>query len=159
MGRIVLFPGAFDPVTNGHLDVIERARLLFDELIVAVGRNPEKSSLFAPAERVEMLRELTVRMPNVRVDSYEGLTVDFARRVGAAAILRGIRNASDLQFELELAATNRDIASIETIFIMPSARYAFTSSSLIRQVAAMGGDISSLVPPCVVDRLRTRRPE
>jgi pantetheine-phosphate adenylyltransferase len=160
MVRIGLFPGAFDPATNGHLDIITRGALLFDELVVAVGQNPEKESLFTAAQRVEMLRELVRDMPHVRVESYTGLTVEFARRLGATAILRGIRNASDLQFELELAATNRDVAGIETVFILPSARYAFTSSRLIRQVAAMGGDVSSLVPPAVAERLRAKvRPQ
>ena len=157
MARTAVFPGTFDPVTNGHLDVIARARLLFDELVVAVGHNPEKRSLFPAPERVEMLRELVASMPNVRVETYTGLTVDFARQVGAAAIIRGIRNSSDLQFELELAATNREVAGVETVFILPSARYAITSSSLIRQVASMGGDVSSLVPPLVVERLRAKK--
>lgn len=155
--RIVVYPGAFDPPTNGHLDIIARGRRLFDELVVAVGHNPEKRCLFTPEQRVEMLRELLAETPEVRVDSYTGLTVDYARRIGAAAILRGIRNASDLQFELQLALTNRQVAGVETVFIMPSTEYAFTSSSLIRQVAAMGGDISTLVPAAVVRRMRAKR--
>lgn len=155
--RIAIFPGTFDPVTNGHLDVIQRGRRLFDELIVAVGHNPEKKHLFAQAERVELIGELTASMDNVRVDSFAGLTVDYARRAGAAAILRGIRNSSDLQFEFQVALTNREVAGVETVFIMTSVQYAFTSSSLIKQVAAMGGDVSALVPPAVVRRMREKQ--
>jgi len=151
--RIAVFPGAFDPPTYGHVDVIDRGRRLFDELVVAVGQNPAKRALFSQAERVAMLGELVAEMPNVRVDAFEGLTVDYARRVGAAAILRGIRNTSDLQFEFQIALTNREVAGVETVFIMTSVQYAFTSSNLIKQIAGMGGDISSLVPPLVVKRL------
>ncbi|NQU76360.1 MAG: pantetheine-phosphate adenylyltransferase [Planctomycetes bacterium] len=154
--RIAVFPGAFDPVTNGHMDVIIRGRELFDELVVAVGHNPQKQDLFTPAQRVEMLRGLVVKFSNVRVDSYTGLTVDYAKKVGATVILRGIRNAGDLQFELQMAQTNREVAGIDTVFIMTDARYAFISSSLIKQVAAMGGDVSSLVPTKVAERIRTK---
>jgi pantetheine-phosphate adenylyltransferase len=152
--RIAVFPGAFDPVTNGHLDVIERGRKLFDELVVAVGHNPEKQHLLSQDERVDILRRLLAEKPNVRVEAYTGLTATYARRIGAAAILRGIRNSSDLQFEFQLALTNREVAGVETVFILPSVQYAFASSSLIRQVAAMGGDISGMVPECVIERLR-----
>lgn len=151
-----MFPGAFDPVTNGHLDVIKRGRKLFDELVVAVGNNPEKQDLFTPAERMGILEALVADLPDVRVASYTGLTVDFARKIGAAAILRGIRNTSDLQFEFQIALTNRQVAGIETVFIMTSVEYAFTSSSLIKQVAAMGGDVSALVPPGVAERIRQK---
>lgn len=151
-----MFPGAFDPVTNGHLDVIERGRKLFDQLVVAVGHNPEKHHLFTQAERVEMLRDLVANMDNVRVDAYASLTVDYARKIGASAILRGIRNADDLHFEFQIALTNRQVAGVETVFIMTSVQYAFTSSSLIKQVAAMGGDVSSLVPPGVAERIRRK---
>ncbi len=154
--RIAVYPGGFDPPTNGHLDVIERGRRLFDELVVVVGHNPAKRSLFTPAQRVAMLGELTAEMPNVRVDTFEGLTVDYVRHVGAATILRGIRNAADLHFEFELAFTNRKVADVETVFIMTRGEYAFTSSSLIKQVADMGGDVSTLVPPLVARKLRPK---
>ncbi len=155
--RIAVFPGTFDPVTNGHLDVIRRGRGLFDELIVAIGQNPDKRSLFTQDERAEMIRRLVADYPNVRVESFRGLTVDFARSVGAAAILRGIRNSSDLQFEFQVALTNRAVAGVETVFIMTGPEYAFTSSSLIKQIAALGGDVSALLPPLVVERLRAKQ--
>ena len=152
--RIAVFPGTFDPITNGHLDVIQRGATLFDELIVAVGENPEKATMLDHAERAEIVREIVAGYPNVRVESFTGLTVDYARKAGAAAILRGIRNSSDLQFEFQVALTNRVVAGVETIFIMTSPQYAFTSSSLIRQIATMGGDVSALVPPQVLPHIR-----
>ena len=155
--RIAVFPGTFDPVTNGHLDVIQRGRGLFDRLVIAVGQNPEKTSLFTQAERAELIRELVADMPNVQVAMFQGLTVDYARQIGAAAILRGIRNSSDLQFEFQVALTNRVVAGVETLFIMTSEQYAFTSSSLIKQVAGMGGDVSALVPPNVVRRMHEKQ--
>jgi pantetheine-phosphate adenylyltransferase len=154
--RVAVFPGTFDPVTNGHLDVIRRGRRLFDELIVAVGDNPEKKALFSLQERADLLRRLVADYPNVRVETFTGLTVHFAKKVGATAILRGIRNVSDLQFEFQVALTNRTVAGIETVFIMTSTEYAFISSALIRQIAAMGGDVSALVPPAVVDAMRAK---
>lgn len=155
--RIVVFPGTFDPITNGHLDVIRRGCQLFDKLIVAIGQNPEKKPLFTVEERVSMAKELLREYPNVSVESFTGLTVDFAVRVGASAILRGLRNSSDLQFEFQVALTNRVVAGVETIFIMTSTEYAFTSSSLIKQVVSMGGDVSALVPPLVVERMKAKQ--
>jgi len=154
--QVAVFPGTFDPITNGHLDVIRRGAALFDELIVAVGENPEKRALLDPRERVQMITEAVCDLPSVRVETFRGLTVDFARKVGASAILRGIRNSSDLQFELQVALTNRAVAGIETVFIMTGTEFAFISSGLIRQIAAMGGDVSSLVPPQVLGHLRAR---
>jgi len=154
--RIAVFPGSFDPVTNGHLDVIRRGRVLFDELIVAVGQNPDKRTLFTQAERVEMVRELLADDEGVRVEPYDGLTVDFAGRVGAAAILRGIRNSSDLQSELQMALTNRTLSGVETVFVMTGAEYVFVSSRLIKQIAAAGRDVSSFVPPSVAARMRAK---
>ncbi|KPK83444.1 MAG: phosphopantetheine adenylyltransferase [Phycisphaerae bacterium SM23_33] len=156
--RAAVFPGTFDPITNGHLDVIQRGRKLFDELIVAVGDNPEKKALFSQRERVEMIRKVVADWPNVRVATFRGLTVDFAKKVRAAAILRGIRNSSDLQFEFQVALTNRVVAGVETVFIMTSTEFAFTSSSLIKQIASMGGDVSALVPQAVVEHIRAKRP-
>jgi len=145
--QVAVFPGTFDPITNGHLDVIVRGARLFDELIVAVGDNPQKSSLLPMERRVETVRRAVAGLPNVRVASYTGLTVDFARSLGAATILRGIRNSADLDFESQVAMTNRAVAGVETVFILTSPSCAFISSSLIRQIARMGADISSLVPP------------
>lgn len=152
--RIALFPGTFDPITYGHLDIIRRGSGLFDRLIVGVGQNPDKAVLLNQPERVEIIREVVSDLPTVRVEPFKGLTVDFARRIGAAAILRGIRNSSDLQFEFQVALTNRVVAGIETVFIMTSVEYAFTSSSLIKQIALQGGDVSALVPPQVLGHIR-----
>ncbi len=155
--RVVIFPGTFDPITNGHLDVIQRGRKLFDELIVAVGTNPEKQTLFDSDERVELIRKVLVDYPDVRVEAFDGLTVDFAMKIGAEAILRGIRNSSDLQFEFQVALTNRVVAGVETVFIMTNPDFAFTSSSLIKQIASMGGDVSALIPPPVIDAILKKR--
>lgn len=152
--RIGVFPGTFDPITNGHLDVIRRGGKIFDELVVAVGNNPEKPAVLSQSERVEIIREVTAEMENVRAEAFEGLTVDFVRRAEATAILRGIRNSTDLQFELQASLTNRVVAGVETVFVMTGTEYAFTSSSLIRQVALMGGDVSALVPPAVLPHLK-----
>ncbi len=158
--RIAVFPGQFDPITNGHLDVIERGVRLFDELIVAVGINPEKRELFSLDERVEMIRSLLGKTAGVRVEQYTGLTVDFVRQSKAVAILRGIRDVSDLRYEFQLALANRAVGNVETVFIMTGDQYALTSSSLIRQIVALGGDVNtlaSLLPPIVVERLRHRQ--
>jgi pantetheine-phosphate adenylyltransferase len=154
--RIAVFPGTFDPITNGHLDVIQRGVKLFDELIVAVGDNPDKAALMNHLERAEVIREVVAGIAGVRVETFTGLTVNFARKVGAAAMIRGIRNSSDLQFEFQVALTNRAVAGVETVFIMTSTEYAFTSSSLIRQIATMGGDVSKLVPPQVLPHIQSR---
>ncbi len=154
--RVAVFPGTFDPITKGHLDIIERGRLLFDELVVAVGYNPDKKVLFNQQERAEIIRKLTADMPNVRVEVFTGLTVHFVRRIEAEVMLRGIRNSSDLQFEFQVALTNRVVAGVETVFIMTNPDFAFTSSSLIKQIAAMGGDVSALVPEIVVEAMKAK---
>lgn len=141
-----VFPGMFDPPTNGHLDIIRRAGALFDELIVAVGDNPDKPGLLEAPERMEILRKSVASLPRVRVEAYRGLTVDFVRRIGATVILRGIRNSHDMLFELQMAMTNRAVTGVETLFVMAGPEHAFTSSSLIRQMVRGGGDVSSLVP-------------
>lgn len=158
--KIGVFPGQFDPITNGHLDVIRRSIALFDELIVAVGINPEKRELFTHDERVKMIRSLVRELPHVRVEKYGGLTVDFVKSVQATAILRGIRDVSDLRYEFQLAIANRAVGGVETVFIMAGEQYALTSSSLIRQVVALGGDIRQLrpiLPEVVIERLSEKQ--
>lgn len=165
--HVAMFPGSFDPVSNGHLDVMRRGRRLFDRLVVAVGRNPGKDPLFSSEERVEMIerlvREIVAEEPGeaeVSVESFGGLTVDFARQIGATVLLRGIRNLSDLQSEVQQALTNRQVAGLETAFVVAGQDFAYTSSSLIKQVTAMGRDLSvlkSMVPPLVVKMLREKK--
>jgi pantetheine-phosphate adenylyltransferase len=158
--KIGLFPGQFDPITNGHLDVIRRGAPLFDELIVAVGINPEKREMFTLDERVKIIRSLLKDVPGSRVDKFTGLTVDFARKVKATAILRGIRDVSDLRYEFQLALANRAVGGVETVFIMAGDQHALTSSSLIRQVVALGGDVrqlKTLLPEIVVEMLREKQ--
>ena len=151
-----IFPGSFDPITNGHLDVIHRGIKLFDELIIAVGRSPVKNQLFTPEERVEMIAELITDMPGVSVETFEGLTVEYATRKKADVILRGLRSLTDVQYEFQLAMTNRAVAGIETVFIMTSEQYGFTSSTLIREIASLGGDLSNLIPKNIQKRLKKR---
>jgi len=152
--RLAMFPGTFDPITNGHLDVIRRGAALFDRLVVAVGDNPEKVALLDQKTRAEIIGRIVADMSNVRVETFTGLTVDFVRRCGADIILRGIRNSSDLQFEFQVALTNRAVAGVETVFILTGAEFAFASSSLIKQIAQMGGDVSALVPPQVLSHIQ-----
>ncbi len=158
--RIGLFPGTFDPITNGHVDVIRRGRVLFDKLIVAIGKNPAKSELFSVEERLDMIRQILDDCgPSVEVTTFSGLTVDYARSIHATAILRGLRNVTDLNFEFQLALTNRAVADIETVFIMTGEMYAFTSSSLIKQIAS-AGDIDRLhrlLPPLVIELMRKKK--
>jgi pantetheine-phosphate adenylyltransferase len=155
-----VFPGQFDPITNGHLDVIRRGTVMFDELIVAVGVNPDKKEMFSLDERVEMISDLLKDVPRTRVEKYTGLTADFVRKAKATAILRGIRDVSDLRYEFQLALANRAVGGVETVFIMTGDQYALTSSSLIRQVVSLGGDLqqlSAVLPPLVIKRLRSKQ--
>ncbi len=157
--KVGVFPGQFDPITNGHLDVIRRGVRLFDELVVGVGINPEKRELFTLDERVRMIRSLLKDEPGVRVEQYKGLTVDFVRHCKATAILRGIRDVSDLRYEFQLALANRAVGEVETVFIMAGDQFALTSSSLIRQVVALGGDVRqlrSILPDIVIEKLREK---
>jgi pantetheine-phosphate adenylyltransferase len=148
--KIAVFPGQFDPITLGHLDIIQRGSVLFDELIVAVGVNPDKRELFTHEHRLEMIDELLKQneLTNVRAALYTGLTADFVKASKATAILRGIRDVSDLRYEFQLALANRAVGGVETIFIMTGERYALTSSSLIRQVVQLGGDVDQLRSVC-----------
>jgi pantetheine-phosphate adenylyltransferase len=151
-----VFPGSFDPITNGHLDVIRRGTNLFDELIVAVGNSPVKKPLFTLAERVEMIKPLVADMASVKVQSYDGLTVEYAASAGATVILRGLRNLTDVQYEFQLAMTNRAVAGIETVFVMTGEQYGFTSSTLIREIATLGGNVSNLIPQQIYEKLQKK---
>ena len=152
-----LCPGSFDPVTNGHLDIIERTARHFDHVIVAVIRNPQKSeSLFTLEERQEMLREVTAHLPNVRIDFFMGLLVDYAKEHDASAIVKGLRAMSDFDYELQMAQMNERLSGIDTFFISTSPQYSFLSSSLVREVARFGGDVTNMVPPAVAKRLSER---
>jgi len=154
---IAIYPGSFDPPTNGHLDLIERGANIFDELIVAILRNPEKQPLFSVAERRLMLESMTSSFPNVRVETFDGLTVDYALSVKATAILRGIRAISDYEYELQMALMNRKMhPELETVFMMPAERYSYLSSRLVREVAQLGGSIQGLVPLMVEQRLKEK---
>ena len=152
-----LCPGSFDPVTTGHLDIIERTARHFDDVIVAVIRNAQKSeSLFTLEERQEMLREVTAHLPNVRIDSFKGLLVDYAKDHDAQAIVKGLRAMSDFDYELQMAQMNERLSGIDTFFISTSPQYSFLSSSLVREVARFGGDVHNMVPPAVAKRLSER---
>jgi pantetheine-phosphate adenylyltransferase len=152
----VVCPGSFDPVTNGHLDIIGRAAKLHDEVIVAVLRNPSKSSLFTADERVEMLTEVTKDLPNVRVAKFEGLIVDFCRANDVSAIVKGLRAVSDFDYEMQMAQMNYNQAGVETLFMTTNPLYAFLSSSLVKEFAHFGGDVSVLAPEPVLRRLTER---
>ena len=156
---IAVFPGTFDPVTHGHVDVIRRGAALFGELIVAVGTNPDKSSLLPETERTELVRKVAAGLGvgNLRVEAYSGLTVDFARRAGAAVLLRGLRDSADLAFEAHVAQTNRRMTGIETVFLLTSPELAYISSGLVRQIARAGGDVCPFVPPEVAAHLARLR--
>ena len=153
--KTAIYPGSFDPVTNGHVDVIERAAKLFSKVIVAVIRNPEKKSKFSLDQRVEMLKEALANDKNVVVDSFDGLLVEYARRKKANIIVRGLRAVSDFDYEFQMALTNRKMApEIETLFFMTDYKYSYLSSSFVKQIAHFGGDISELVPTPVAEKLK-----
>jgi len=153
---IAIFPGSFDPITNGHLDVIRRGNKLFDHLIIAVGQNPGKSEFFTKDERVEMIRQLVAELPRVTVENYDCLTVEFAKQKKAQVMLRGMRNLADVEYEFQLAMTNRTVAGIETVFVMTSEEYGYVNSTMVRQLALLGGDVSKLIPGSVYARLREK---
>jgi pantetheine-phosphate adenylyltransferase len=149
-------PGSFDPVTNGHVDVINRAAALYDELVVAVLVNPGKAGFFPVEERMELLREAVAHLPNVRVDSFQGLLVDYCGANDIPVIIKGLRAVSDFEYELQMAQMNRELAAVETLFVPTAPQVGHLSSSLVKQVATFGGDVSRLVPKVVDDRLRER---
>ncbi|NIJ13627.1 pantetheine-phosphate adenylyltransferase [Saccharomonospora amisosensis] len=156
--RRAVCPGSYDPVTNGHLDIIERAAQLFDEVVVAVLVNKKKQGLFSIPERMEMLREITEKLPNVRVDSWPGLLVDYCRQHGIVAIAKGLRSVSDFDYELQMAQMNRELSGVETLLMSNNPAYSFLSSSLVKEVAIYGGDVSQMVPEVVNERLAQRLP-
>ena len=154
---IAIYPGSFDPPTNGHLDLIERGSKIFDQLIVAILRNLDKAPLFGLSERALMLEAMTEDFSNVRVDTFDGLTVDYAAKVKAGAVLRGIRAISDYEYELQMALMNRKLQpNLETVFMMPAEQYSYLSSRLVREIAQLGGSIKGLVPDLVERRLREK---
>ena len=155
--KIAIYPGSFDPLTNGHVDIIERGLKLFDHVIVAVMYNPSKRSLFTVEERIALIEESLEKFPNVSVDSSDGLLVDFAKEKGVNAILRGMRAVSDFESEFQLAMMNRRLnREIQTVFLMTGLRWIFTSSSIIKEAASFGGDVTGMVPPVVNERLKAK---
>lgn len=158
--RKVIYPGTFDPVTNGHIDIIKRATDLFDEVVVTVAKNPIKTELFSVEERIEMLEESLKEYKNITIDSYGGLIVDHAKNIGAVGIIRGLRAVSDFEFEFQMALMNRRLSNgLKTIFLMPHEKYTYLNSTIIRNVAQFDGDINDLVPPIVVRRLKEKYAE
>jgi pantetheine-phosphate adenylyltransferase len=158
--RRAIYPGSFDPVTNGHLDVVERARKLFDEVIVAVAHNDEKQALFSLDQRLDLLRKTIGKIDNVRVAQFKGLLVDFARGQKAHAVIRGLRAVSDFEFEFQMALMNRKLKSdLETIFLMPKEEYTYLSSRLVKEIARLGGDVSKFVPLIVAKALAKEFPQ
>jgi len=155
--RRAIYPGSFDPVTNGHVDVVERARKLFDEVIVAVAHNEEKQPLFPLPERLDLLQQTVGKMENVRIAQFHGLLVDFAAAQEASAVIRGLRAVSDFEFEFQMALMNRKLeSSVETIFLMPKEEYTYLSSRLVKEIARLGGDVSKFVPDLVAKALRKK---
>ena len=152
-------PGSFDPVTLGHVDVFERAAAQFDEVVVAVLVNPNKSGMFTADERIELIRESTAHLPNLRVESGSGLVVDFVTSRGLTAIVKGLRSSTDFEYELQMAQMNKHVAGVDTFFVASAPRYAFVSSSLAKEVAMLGGDVSELLPEPVNVRLRQKLAE
>jgi len=152
-----IYPGTFDPFTNGHLDIVERAASLFDEVVITVAKNSSKKPLFSIDDRVEMIKESVSSHPNIRVDSFEGLLVDYVKKQNATIIIRGVRMISDFEFEFQMALMNRKLAEhITTVFLMPDERYTYLSSSIIREIAQLGGDCTPFVPSKIEKRLKEK---
>jgi len=156
--RIAIYPGSFDPLHNGHVDLIQRGSRLFDRIVVAILLNIEKAPLFTVQERVEIAREVFDAYPNVEVDTFDGLLVEYARRKQASAIVRGLRAVSDFEYEMQMALMNRNLnPAVETVFMMPSETYTYVSSRIVKEVVALGGSVTNLVPKLVDSRLREKR--
>ncbi len=156
--RRVIYPGTFDPVTNGHIDIVKRAIDLFDEVVVTIARNPSKTCMFTVEERLYMLRESFKDYPNVVVDAFDGLTVNHAKAVDAVGIIRGLRAISDFEYEFQMALMNRKLSNgIKTIFLMPHEKYTYLNSTIIRNLSQFGGDVSAFVPPVVIEMLEKRK--
>ncbi len=155
----VVCPGTFDPVTNGHLDIFARASRVFDEVVVAIGTNPSKNRLFTPEERIEMLTETTAHLSNVRVAGFTGLIVDFCREVQALGVVKGLRDGGDFAYEQPMAQMNSHLTGMETVYLGTDPTLGFVSSSLVKEVASMGGDVAGLVPPVILGRLTARLAE
>lgn len=157
-GPIAVYPGSFDPVTHGHLDIVGRAAGLFERVVMAVGRHPSKRTFFPVEQRLELLRASLTHLSNVEVSSFDGLVVDFCQSIGARALVRGLRAIGDFESEFQMGLTNRDLApGVETVFLIPTPAHMYTSSSLIREIAGHGGDVSAYVPAPVVEALAQRR--
>lgn len=156
-GSLAVFPGSFDPITNGHLDIVDRGLGVFDRVRMAILMNPEKQPLFSVQERVALIREAYRGNPRVEVDTFSGLLVDYAERVGASVIIRGIRAISDFEYEFQMALTNRQLnKEVETLFLMPSEEYSYLSSQMIKEVGRLGGDLTPFVPPEVAELMRRK---
>ncbi len=154
---LAVYAGSFDPITFGHLDLIERASKLFDQVIIAVGRHPTKSPLFTYSERLDLLRQTTSEVTNARIDSFEGLLIQYCQRVGARVIVRGLRAATDFEYELQIAHANADMfPGVDTVFLPTRTHYGFVSASLVREIASHGGDVSHYAPAAVCDALRSK---
>jgi len=157
--RVAVYPGSFDPLTNGHVDIIQRGASLFDHIVVAVLKNAAKAPLFDVPERVDIIEKVFAKQKNVEVDTFEGLLVDYVRRKKADVIVRGLRAVSDFEYEMQMALMNRHLTpGVETVFMMPAEQYTYVSSRLVKEVAALGGSVRGLVPPLVEARLTVRRP-
>ena len=157
MERIAIYPGSFDPVTNGHVDIVQRGKKLFDQIIVAILHNPQKKALFSLEERIRMLKESMKDIEGISFDVFDGLLVDYAKSRGAHAILRGMRAVSDFEYEFQLALMNRKLnRDVQTVFLMTGLRWIFTSSSIIKEAARFGGDVSDMVPPIVNQKIKAK---
>jgi len=157
MKRIAVYPGTFDPVTNGHLDLVQRSLRIFDEVIVAIAENPKKTPLFSLEERIDMFRAVTKQYRRVRIEGFDGLLVDYVKQKKATGIIRGLRAVSDFEYEMQMALMNRRLDhSIETVFLMPNEEYSFITSTIVREAASYGGDVSRLVPKAVVGKLKKK---
>ena len=155
--KIAIYPGTFDPVTNGHIDILERALNLFDKVIITIARNTAKNPLFTEEERITLLRQVTKNYKNVKVDSFEGLLVDYVQKQNAIAVVRGLRAMTDFEYELQMALMNRKLdEKMETVFLMPNEKYTYLSSNFVREIARLGGDVSKFVPPVVYKALQQK---